>query len=81
MNGKPKMTKKIEFEKLKISQNGQISRFGIFSFSNSNCFVIFGFPSKKSLFLKTNILLSHQNNFEADRKEDIIKGRFSHFRK
>ena len=74
-NGKPKMTKKIEFEKLKISQNGQISGFGIFNFSNSNFFVIFGFPSKIVLFLKANILLSHQKNFEADsinREEDIL---------
>ena len=46
INGKPKMTKKIEFEKLKISQNGQISGFGIFNFSNSNFVVIFGFPLK-----------------------------------
>ena len=60
------MTKKIEFEKWKISQNGQISGFGIFNFSNSNFFVIFGFPSKKFLFLKENILFSHQKNFEAD---------------
>ena len=67
--------KKIEFEKLKISQNGQISGFGIFNFSNSNFFVIFGFPSKTILFLKENILLSHQNNFGADsinREEDIL---------
>ena len=42
------MTKKNEFEKLKISQNGQISGFGIFNFSNSNFFVIFGFPSKQN---------------------------------
>ena len=46
-NGKSKMTKKIEFEKLKVSQNVQISGFGVFNFSNSNFFVIFGFPLKK----------------------------------
>jgi hypothetical protein len=62
------MTKKqIEFEKLKISQNGQISGFGIFNFSNLSFFVIFGSPSKKIfLFLKANILLSYQKNFETD---------------
>jgi len=49
-NGKPKMTKNIEFEKLIISQNGQISGFGIFNFSNSNVFVIFGFPSKNNKY-------------------------------
>ena len=61
--------------KLKISQNGQISGFGIFNFSNSNCFVIFGFPSKKFLFLKANILLSYHKKFEADsinREENIL---------
>ena len=57
--GNQKWQKKIEFEKLKISQNGQISGFEIFNFSNSNCFVIFGFPSKKFLFHKANILLSY----------------------
>ena len=56
------MTKKFEFQNL----NGQISGLGIFKFSNSNCFVIFGFPSKNIFFLKANILLSYQNNFEAD---------------
>ena len=74
-NGKPKMTKKIEFEKLKISQNGQISGFGIFNFSNSNFFVTFGFPCIKILFLRANILLFYQKNFEADsinRKKDIL---------
>jgi len=74
-NGKPKMTKKIECEKLKISQNGKISGFGIFNFSNSKFFVIFGFPSKKILFLKANILLSYQNNFEVNnihREKDIL---------
>ena len=73
-NGKPKITKRIEFEKLKISQNGQISGFGIFNFSNSNFFVIFGLSSKKILFLKANILLSYQKNFEADsiNREDIL---------
>ena len=65
-NGKPKMTKNIEFEKLKISQNGQISGFEIFNLSNSNFYVIFGFPSKKFLFLKANILLSYQKHFEVD---------------
>ena len=69
------MTKKIELEKLKISQNGQISGFEIFNFSNSNFFVIFGFPSKKILFLKENILLFYQKHFEVDsinREEDIL---------
>ena len=68
--------KKIEFEKLKISQNGQLSGFGIFNFSNSNVCVIFGFPLKKVLFIKENILLSYQNNFEADsinREKDILQ--------
>ena len=69
------MTKETEFEKLKISQNGQISGFGMFNFSNSNVFVIFGFPLKKFLFLKANILLSYQKHFEADsinREKDIL---------
>ena len=64
--------KKIEFEKLKTSQNDQISGFDIFNFSNSNFFVIFGFPSTKILFLKANILLSYQPNFENDTEEDIL---------
>ena len=62
-------------QKLKISQNGQVSRFGIFNFSNSNIFVIFGFPSKQFLFFKTKILLSYQKNFEEDsinKEEDIL---------
>ena len=74
-NGKPKMTKQIEFERSKIFQNGQISGFGIFNFSNLNCFVIFGFPSKTILFLKANILLFYQNVFWDDsvnREEDIL---------
>ena len=74
-NGKLKLTKKIEFEKLKISQNGQISGFGIFNFSNSNFFVIFDFPSKRILFLKAHILLPYQKLFEThsiNRKEDIL---------
>ena len=60
---------------LKISQKGHTSGFGIFNFSNSNFFVIFGFPSKIFLFLKVNILLFYQNNFEDDsinREEDIL---------
>ena len=74
-NGKPRMTKKIEFEKLEISQNGQISGPGIFNFSNSNFFVIFGFPLKRFLFLEENILLSHQNKFEVysiNKEEDVL---------
>ena len=73
--GNQKWQKKIEFEKLKICQNGQISGFGILNFSNSNCFVIFGFPSKKLLFRNANILLSYQKHFEVDsisREEDIL---------
>ena len=69
------MTRKIEFEKLKTSQNSQMAGFGIFNFSNSNFFVIFGFPSKKVLFLKANIILSYQKHFEVDsinREEDIL---------
>ena len=69
------MTKKIEFEKLKIFQNGKISGFGIFNFSNSNFFVIFGFPSKQFLFPKANILFAYQKKFEDDsinREEDIL---------
>ena len=73
--GNQKWQKKIEIENLKISLNGQISGFGIFNFSNSNFFVIFGYPSKNILFLKTNILLSYQKHFEADsinREKDIL---------
>jgi hypothetical protein len=59
-DGKQKMTKKKKLN-LKIPQNGQMSGFGIFKFSNSNFFlVIVGFPSKKFLFLKASILLSYQ---------------------
>ena len=54
------MTKQFEFEKLKI-QNPDIWPFGeIFNFSNSIFFVIFGFPLKKKIFFKANILLSYQ---------------------
>ena len=73
--GNQKWQKKIEFEKLKIFQNGQISGFGILNFSSSNFFVIFGFPSKIILFRNANILLSYQKHFEADsinREEDIL---------
>ena len=38
-------------------------------------FVIFGFPSKRFLFRKANILLFYQKSFEADsinREEDIL---------
>ena len=83
-NGKPKMTKKIEFEKLKISQNDQISRFGIFNFSNSNFFCHFWFPIKTIFVFQSKYTLSDLSDFEADsinREEDILKGRFSHFRK
>ena len=52
---KQKMTKKIEFEKLKISQNGQISGFGIFNFSNSNFFCHFWFPIKKNFCFSKQI--------------------------
>ena len=74
--GNQKWQKKTEFEKLKISQNGQISGFGIFNFSTFQIlFVIFGFPSKIFSFLKVNIRLSYQNNFEGgsiNREEDIL---------
>ena len=70
------MTKKFEFQNLKILPNGQISGFGIFKFWNSNFFVIFGFPSKTIIFfLETNMLLSYQKHFWADsisREEDIL---------
>ena len=72
---KPKMTKTIGFENLKILQNGQISEFGIFKFSNSIFFDIFGFPTKKIVFLKASILLCYQKHFGADsinRKEDKL---------
>ena len=73
--GNQKWQKKIEFEKLKISQNGQVSGFGIFNFSNSNIFVIFGFPSKQLLFCKTKVILPYQKKFEDDsinKEEDIL---------
>ena len=74
-DGKPKMTKKFEFQNLKIPPNDQISGLKIFKFSNSDFFIIFGFPSKRFFFLKANILLSYQKMFWADsinRNEDIL---------
>ena len=53
-----------------------MSGFGIFKFSKSKFFVIFGFPSKTIFFLKANILLSHQKNFWDDtvnREGDILQ--------
>ena len=60
--------------------------FRVLGFSNSNFFVIFGFPSKKNVFFLTaNILLSSQKDLGVDsinREENtyIRKGKFSHFR-
>ena len=64
-NGKPKITKKkqIEFEKLKISQTGQISGLKLF------------FSRQIYFYLTKNILRPDSIN----REEYIIKGRFSHF--
>ena len=48
---------------------------GFSTFQISNCFVIFGFPSKTFLFPKSNILLSYHKIFEADSiniEEDIL---------
>ena len=69
------MTKKFEFEKLKI-QILIFGHLGDFNFSNSIFFVIFGFPLKKKFFLKANILLSYKKKFWDDcinrEEEDIL---------
>ena len=57
---KPKMTKKFEFQNLKIPYPEIWPFWGIFKFK---FFVIFGFPSKKIAFFKANILLSYQKSF------------------
>ena len=44
------MTKKFEFEKLKIPNPDIWPFWEIFNFSNSIFFVIFGFPLKKMFF-------------------------------
>ena len=72
-DGKPKMTKKFEFEKLKIPNPDIWPYWEIFNFSNSILFVTFGFPLKKYFFF--NILLFHQKCFGANsitREEDIF---------
>ena len=54
-DGKPKMTKNLNLEKLK-KPNPDIWPIGeIFNFSNSIVFVIFGFRLKKYFFLRANI--------------------------
>ena len=62
-------------QKLKKKKKNEIWPFwGIFKFSKSNFFVIFGFPSRNFFFLKAKILLSYQKKFWADsinRKEDM----------
>ena len=72
---KPKMTKEFEFEKLKIPNPDIWPFWEFFNFSNSIFFVVFGFLLKNIFFLKVNILLSYQKNFEVDsinREEDIL---------
>ena len=60
------MTKKFEFEKLKIPNPDILPFWEIFNFSNSIFFVIFGFSLKKYFFLKANLHLPCQNNFVDD---------------
>ena len=72
-NEKPRMTK--QKLNLKNWKSPKMAKYQGLGFSNSNFFVICGFPSKTFLFLKANIVLSHQNNFEDDsinREEDIL---------
>jgi len=50
-DGKPKMTKKFEFEKLKISNPDIWPLWKIFNFSNSIFFCHFWIPIEKKIFL------------------------------
>ena len=58
--------------------------WGFSNFQIQICLSFLVFHQKKTFFfLKTSILLSYQKHFWANsinREEDIIKGKFSHFR-
>ena len=65
----------MNLKNLKIPNPDILPFWEIFNFTNSICFVIFGFPLKKYFFLRANILLSYQKTFWDDsinREEDIL---------
>ena len=73
--GNQKWQKKIEFENWKSPKLAKYQDLGFSTFQIQIVFVIFGLPSNKILFLKENILLSYQKNFEADsinRQKDML---------